>query len=261
MRNCLNICKAALAVALTLLSINSRGEVPETVEKRSLEVSGEMLRAKAVYLRAEDVDTFCDIRINGHYVGSTGNYFRRWEWDVKPFLREGANELQGIFHDAEAVSEERNAALAYPVPMSGVGFVPHLNLIRKPQFQGGWDWGPKCMYTGFAGKVELIPVNTAKPDYLRCTQDHSVKGRCTLTLVAEISSPAGGRTKVSFAVGKKVKTKTVTLVPGANTIAQQFVIKNPALWWPAGMGEQPLYTVSVLVDGHQLQKKFGLRTL
>ena len=220
-----------------------------------------MMNAEAVYLRAEDVDTFCDISVNGHYVGSTSNYFRRWEWDVKPFLRPGENVLQGVFYDAEAVSEKLNAELAYPVPMSGVGFVPHLNLIRKPQYHGGWDWGPKCMYAGFAGKVELIPVNVARLDYLRCTQDHSVQGRCTVTLRAEVTSPVGGKTRIAFAVGKKIKKKTVTLVPGANTIEQSFVIKNPALWWPAGMGEQHLYDISVSADGQKLKKKIGLRTV
>ena len=233
----------------------------QIVVSRSLEVTGEMMNAEAVYLRAEDVDTFCDISVNGHYVGSTSNYFRRWEWDVKPFLHLGENVLQGVFQDAEAVSEKLNAELAYPVPMSGVGFVPHLNLIRKPQYHGGWDWGPKSMYTGFAGKVELIPVNVAKLDYLRCTQDHSVQGRCTVTLKAEVTSPLGGKTKIAFAVGKKIKKKTVTLAPGTNTIEQSFVIKNPVLWWPAGMGEQHLYDISVSADGQKLEKKIGLRTV
>ncbi|MBR0301369.1 MAG: DUF4982 domain-containing protein [Bacteroidales bacterium] len=220
-----------------------------------------MMEAKAVYLRAEDVDTFCDISINGHYVGSTTNYFRRWEWNVKPFLHKGENVLTGVFQDAEAVSEKLNEALEYPIPMSGIGFVPHLNLIRKPIYQGGWDWGPKCMYTGFAGPLELIPVNVARVDYLRCEQDHSRRDRCVVTLRAELYSPAGGKTKVAFAVGKKIKMKTVTLAPGANTIEQRFVIKNPQLWWPAGMGGQPLYRVSVSADGQTLEKKIGLRKI
>ena len=233
----------------------------ETVITKTLEVTEEMLSARAVYLRAEDVDTFCDIRINGHSVGSTSNCFRRWEWDVKPFLKVGENVLEGVFHDAEAVSEKKNAELEYPVPMSGVGFVPHLNLIRKPQFQGGWDWGPKCMYTGFAGKVELIPANVARLDYLTCTQDHSRKGKCTVTLKAEITSPKGGTTRLSFTCGGKTKKKTVSLQPGVNTVTQDFVICRPKLWWPAGMGEQPLYEVSVSADGQKLEKKIGLRKL
>ena len=244
----------ALLFLATQLSAQSTGDIVVT---RRLEVSEPMLEARAVYLRAEDVDTFCDISINGHYIGSTSNRFRRWEWDVKEYLHMGENVLEGAFHDAEAVSEKLNAELAYPIPMSGVGLVPHLNLVRKPIYQGGWDWGPKCMFTGFAGPVNLIPVNVVRLDYLRCTQDHSVKDKCTVTLKAEITSPAGGKTKVTFAVGKKVKKKTVILVPGSNTIEQSFVIKNPVLWWPAGMGEQHLYDISVSADGQKLEKKVG----
>ena len=248
---------ASFILALGLWALPAAAQ--ETVVSQSLQVTRPMLEAKAVYLRAEDVDTFCDIRINGHFVGATTNRFRRWEWDVKPFLHEGENVLEGTFHDAEAISEQLNEALDYPIPMSGVGFVPHLNLIRKPIYQGGWDWGPACMYTGFAGPVELIPVQVARLDYLRCTQDHSVKGKCTVTLTAEITSPAGGKTTVSFSCGNKTRKKQVTLSPGVNTVTQSFVISKPKLWWPAGMGAQPLYELSVRADGQTLKKKIGLR--
>ena len=253
---------AYIIIALSFFALHLSAQSKEDIHvTERLEVSEQMLQANAIYLRAEDVDTFCDISINGHYVGSTGNRFRRWEWNVKEFLRPGDNVLEGVFHDAEAISEKLNAELAYPVPMSGVGLVPHLNLIRKPIYQGGWDWGPKCMFTGFAEPVKLIPVNVARLDYLRCTQDHSVKGKCIVTLKAELTSPAGGRTKITFAVGEKIKKKTVSLVPGVNTIEQSFTIKNPALWWPAGMGEQHLYDISISADGQTLKKKVGLRTI
>ena len=227
----------------------------------NLIVTEDMLRYKAVYLRAEDVDTFCDISINGQYVSTTSNRFRRWEWDVKPLLHAGSNTLKGVFHDAEAISEQLNDALEYPVPMSGVGFVPHLNLIRKPQYQGGWDWGPKCMYSGFAGPVELIPVNVARVDYLRCTQDHSTNGRCTVTLKAELFSPEGGTTEVVFRLGNKVRKQKVSLTIGINTIEQRFSICRPKLWWPAGMGSQYLYDASVSADGQTVRKRIGLRKI
>ena len=250
---------ASIIAALGLSALP--GAAQDTVISRTLQVSPEMLQAKAVYLRAEDVDTFCDISVNGSFVGSTGNRFRRWEWDVKEYLHPGDNVLEGVFHDAEAVSEYLNAELDYPVPMSGVGFVPHLNLIRKPIYQGGWDWGPKCMYTGFAGPVELIPVNVARLDYLRCTQDHSRKGKVTVSLHAELYSPAGGKAKIVFSCSGRSKKKTVRLVPGQNTVTHSFVISKPELWWPAGMGGQHLCKVSVSAEGQTLSKKVGLRTV
>ncbi|MBO4435150.1 MAG: DUF4982 domain-containing protein, partial [Bacteroidales bacterium] len=252
--------KKALAICLSVL-VGAGVASAQISVSRSLEVTGEMMEAKAVFLRAEDVDTFCDLSINGHFVGATSNRFRRWEWDVKPYLHEGGNVLTGVFQDAEALSEKLNAELEYPVPMSGIGFVPHLNLIRKPIYQGGWDWGPKCMFTGFAGPVELIPVNVARVDYLRCTQKHYWCGKCKVTLIAEMFSPEGGSADVEFRCGEQVKHKTVSLRPGVNSVTQSFNIRKPKLWWPAGMGEQPLYDVSVSVDGQTLEKKIGLRKI
>ena len=249
-----------LAIILSVLDLSAQ-DAGGIVHTEILSVPESAMQAKAVYLRAEDVDTFCDVSINGQYVGTTSNRFRRWEWDVKPLLRAGENELKGVFHDAEAISKQLNDALAYPVPMSGVGFVPHLNLIRKPQYHGGWDWGPKCMYAGFAGTLELIPVNVARVDYLRCTQDHSRSGKCTVTLNAELFSPEGGTTEVEFRFGKKVRRQKVQLAAGANTIEQKFSICRPILWWPAGMGAQYLYDASVSADGQTLEKKIGLRKI
>ena len=248
-------------LCLVLFPLAMAAEGRDTVIARTLEVPPGMLSAEAVYLRADCVDTFCDVSVNGHFVGSTSNYFRKWEWDVKEFLHEGSNVVEGVFHDAEAITEKLDAALPYPIPMSGVGFVPHLNLIRKPGYHGGWDWGPKCMNVGFAGELSLIPVGVARVDYLWCTQDHSRKGKCTVTLKAELFSPKGGKTKLSFYCGGKVKNKKVTLQPGTNVVSQNFVIRKPKLWWPAGMGEQPLYEVSVSADGQRLSKKIGLRTI
>ena len=250
-----------ITLFLLLCPFVAMAEGKDQIVTRTLEVSADDLLSEAVYLRLDDVDTFCDVSINGHYVGSTANRFRRYEWDVKKYLKEGSNTLTGVFHDAEAISNEKNEQLTLPIPMSGVGFVPHLNLIRKPGYHGGWDWGPKCMYSGFFGTVELIPVNKARIDYLECVQDHSVKGQCTLTLKAEVTSPKGGETVLEFNCGKKTQKLTVDLKAGKNIVSESFVIKNPKFWWPAGMGEQHLYNIGVKADGQTLNKKVGIRTV
>jgi beta-mannosidase len=65
--------------------------------------------------------------------------------------------------------------------------------------------------------------------------------------------------------GKIVTKKTIELSNGRGR--GQLEIRNPKLWWPAGMGEQPLYEVHVELlngDGKMLDaksKRIGLRTL
>ncbi|MCF0172479.1 MAG: hypothetical protein HUJ91_01910, partial [Bacteroidales bacterium] len=149
---------------------------------RSFTLTEADLKHKAVYLRAEDVDTFCDIEINGQKVGSTTNRFRRWEWDVRPLLKVGENTISGYFHSAEIMTEIRSAQYAEPYPMSEVGLVPDINLIRKPACHGGWDWGPCQMVTGFAGTLCLIPTDVARIDYVMCDQMHRSAKRCDVTV-------------------------------------------------------------------------------
>ena len=61
--------KKALAVCLLMLVGAAVASAQLTVSK-SLKVTEEMMEAKAVFLRAEDVDTFCDISINGQFMPS-----------------------------------------------------------------------------------------------------------------------------------------------------------------------------------------------
>ena len=60
---------------------------------RTFDADAKLLAGKRVVLRLEDVDTFATIWINGKEVGRTGNRFLRYEFDVKPFLKEGKNEI------------------------------------------------------------------------------------------------------------------------------------------------------------------------
>lgn len=229
---------------------------------RSFTLSADDLRHNALYLQASDVDTFCDILVNGTLVGSTTNRFRLWEWDVLPLLHEGENTIEGRFRSSEIESEKRAAALEYPIPLiEGIGKVPHINLIRKPTCHGGWDWGLTQMVTGFCGPVSLVAADAAKVDYVYCDQDHSKKGRVGVKVTVEATSPKGGASTMRIAFDGRTITRKVTLKPGKNIFTADFVVKNPKLWWPSGMGSQPLYPLSVTVDKSTLEKKIGLRTI
>lgn len=232
------------------------------IYRRSFILDASFLGHEAIYLRAEDVDTFCDISINGHKIGTSTNRFRRWEWDITPFLREGENVIEGYFHSAEKKSEEISREIPYPVPLAeNLGRVPHINLIRKPTCHGGWDWGPCQMVTGFAGKVMLIPADVARIDYVMCDQDFSVEGRCTVTVNVEVTSPKGGKTVLKVDLGGRRKTRQVDIVPGRNVLSLPVTVKDPELWWPNGMGSQNLYDLTVSVGESTVKKKIGLRKI
>lgn len=228
---------------------------------RTFTVDETFLRHAAIYLRAEDVDTFCDISINGHKVGSTTNRFRRWEWDVKPYLKAGENVIEGYFRSAEKECERVAAGYGYPMPMSEVGLVPDINTVRKPACHGGWDWGPCQMVTGFAGPLELLAVDAARIDYVYCEQDFSRRGRVGVKVNVDVTSPAGGAATLDIRFAGQKKSRKVRLAAGKNTVTTDFTVRNPRLWWPNGMGEQYLYPLEVAIDGQKVSKKIGLRQL
>ena len=235
------------------------GQADWTAE-RTFNVPAALLAKQSVCLRLEHVDTFCEIRVNGAKVGETGNRFRRYEFDVKPFLVPGKNTVTALFRSAERISEERGAALAFPLPIVDNGLVDHINLLRKPACHGGWDWGIAMMVTGFAGPVRIIGTDTARIDYVYTAQKHR-PGACDVTVTAEVTSPSGGDATLAVTLGGARADIPVKLAPGANRVTTDLTIDRPALWWPSGAGPQPLYDLTVSIGEDTLTRRIGLRTI
>jgi beta-mannosidase len=140
------------------------------------------------------------------------------------------------------------------------GLVKHINLIRKPACNGGWDWGIALMVSGFAGKTQLIGSDLARIDYVYCDQRHQ-PGRCTVTVNADVTSPQGCDTELTVVLGDSKAQVPVKLTPGANRVSAEVTVEQPRLWWPAGSGEQALYDLSVTVGDSSLTRHLGLRTI
>ena len=208
---------------------------------RTFTADASLLGEKSVILRLEDVDTFCTLYLNGHRLGETDNRFRRWEFDVKPYLKDGENTLKGVFADAEKrVSDLRTSS---PVVWQDTrwmnGRVPGMCHIRKPQCHSGWDWGICQMVVGFCGDVKLI-AGDWRIDYVY-TEQHFNKDRshCDLDVIVELTDADGSRSAVT------------------NRVA----INRPRLWWPNGQGEQYLTPWTVEVRGRKISGRTGLREI
>ncbi|MBE6382937.1 MAG: hypothetical protein E7049_08010 [Lentisphaerae bacterium] len=203
---------------------------------RTFAVDAAFLAHREIILRLEDCDTFCTVKVNGHAVGTTGNRFRRYDFDVKPFLREGDNCIEGLFRSPVAVADERRKAYGRDYPMTNVQWAKNQALIRKPACHGGWDWGPEVESIGFCGTVKLMASSRPRIDYVHTSQSFSDDlAHCTLTVFADMSD--------------------------GSTVTNRVEIDNPPLWWPNGEGEQNLYEYTVDVNGEKLTRRIGLRKL
>ena len=224
---------------------------------RGFTADAALLACEAVLLRCEGLDTLAEISLNGAAVGQADNMHRIWEYDVKALLREGENRIEIRF--SSPTKYIREAYAENPADGSSdamVGFP----LLRKAHCMFGWDWGPRLPDAGIWREISLIGVDTARIRDVLVLQEHE-EGRVTLRVQTHVTRFSADVTAVRVAVtGPDGRVFT-----GAGEDCE-IVIDAPQLWWPAGFGEQPLYTVSVglsaggaALDGWS--RRIGLRTM
>ena len=230
------------------------------IYKRAFQVSNDLLQRDRVLLRCEGLDTLAAIKINGKEIGRADNMFRVWEFDVKSALRSGENEIEITFASPFPYMKERKAQ--QPEKMKDRAW------LRKEPCQFGWDWGPTLVTCGIYKNIGLVAFDTARLSDVLILQDHSQKDRVELQVqvAAETARAAALRAVVTVRDNQKeVGSAEVALAEGKG--CGTLTIKEPKLWWPAGMGEHPLYVVETrLLDSagnllDQSVKRIGLRTL
>lgn len=205
-----------------------------------------------VILRCEGLDTLCDIYINGVHVAYTDNMHRTYEFNVTDLLKDGENLISIRFYSADAyVREEQKKDMQYE-PWHCTEGAGHL---RKAHCMMGWDWGPRLPDAGIWRNIELVILDSARMTDFHIVQRHE-DGKVYVTPFVEADREAETVVRLTTPDG------TIYEIP-AN---EETEIANPELWWPNGLGEQPLYMVeaSILEQGKvvdKAKKRIGLRTL
>lgn len=242
--------------------------------RRTLDVSAAMLTRGHLDLVFDGLDTFATVTVNGRQAIVADNAHRRWRADVKPLLREGANEIVVTF--ASPIKALQPMVLAEKNPLPGeydsaFGDEPKGKqtspYIRKPKYNYGWDWGPRIVNIGIWHEARIEAWDDARIDRLRVEQDalNDAEARLSvkLDIVADTSGPVPVRVRVTGRDGKAVTVEQrVTLAPGSNAVAIPLTVADPKRWQPVGYGEQPLYRVDVDVAGaDKADRRIGLRTV
>jgi len=225
--------------------------------RRSFSLSAEDLTADEAILRCEGLDTLAHVFVNGEKLGDADNMHRTWEWDALGLLREGENEIRVVFDSPlRYVAAANEKEPCWQSSDCTPGF-PHL---RKVHCQFGWDWGPRLPDAGIWRDMELQLVRGGRVPHVLILQEHA-PGKVTLRIAPELELRGEVRS---------AETRIRVLSPDGKTCeanaAGTVVIDDPQLWWPAGYGAQPLYTVTVslMVNGAEADVwtgRIGLRTL
>ncbi|MCE5200708.1 MAG: sugar-binding domain-containing protein [Armatimonadota bacterium] len=215
------------------------------------------------YIEFEGLDTFAAVLLNGEVIGTTENMFIAHSFDV----------TGRIHHDAENVLEVRLsptlAASKIDVNQYRYRYGAMRIGARKMQCSFGWDWTPRLIGAGIWRSVRVISYDRLSIGGVRVSSE--VKGdSANVWLTTEIENSSGGSVDavVSVAIagnGSRETMDVTTTVPvGGKTIDAVLSVPNPKLWWPNGLGEQPMYRaiVSLLCDGAAVdvaEQPFALR--
>ncbi|MFO1450300.1 MAG: glycoside hydrolase family 2 protein [Opitutaceae bacterium] len=221
------------------------------------------LRAEEVVeLVADGLDTVATVMLNGQEVARTENMFVGYRWDVKALLRPGRNRLHLRFGSAMKYIREHDG---FTPPQEFNDPVGNCVRIRKQQCQFGWDWGPRFVTAGVWRDLRLEGWSGNRLSGVRLGQEHGRSG-VTVSVQPEWTRPAA-TAGVAYQVNLSFQGSVVASVTDTDVGQLRLSVAEPQLWWPAGQGAQPLYTlelVALRADGTEcgrLQRRIGLRTL
>jgi len=109
--------------------------------KTTFKIENKTLSKKHLELNFKGLDTYAKVFLNDSLILKSNNAFRKYNIDVKPLLK-AQNELKIVFESTNTSEEKAKTKLPYELPEGNRIFT------RKPQFQYGWDWGPKYNTSG-----------------------------------------------------------------------------------------------------------------
>jgi beta-mannosidase len=187
------------------------------------------------------LDTVATVELNGAVLGETANMHRRYRFDATAALRAGANRLAVRFAAPYGYAERMRAELgdrpgAYPEPY---------HFIRKMACNFGWDWGPTLVTAGIWRPLGLESWSGARLAEVRPIATGA--GRVVVHATLDRLGTAPGPDELTLTA--RVAGRTITVPAREDTIVAELQVDSPALWWPRGYGDQPLYELDVTLDG------------
>lgn len=222
------------------------------VYQRAFTVTEAQLAHAHVELVCEGLDTLAHVSLNGREIAFADNMHITWVWDVKEQLHAGENTLE-IRFDSPILYCAKKAEEAPGWESSDA--TPGFRHLRKAHCMFGWDWGPRLPDAGIWRPIFLRTWDAARLKNALILQAHH-DGVVDVTIRPEIAGESAWSAEITAPDGE------VLTLPGTTAAEQVITIEHPQLWWPNGLGKQPLYRVTVrLATGDTRVWRIGLRTM
>ena len=221
------------------------------------------LAGRKLLLTLEGVNYAAEVWLNGKRLGDMRGAFQRGQFDV---------QLAQCNALAILVSPPPHPGIAHEQSISaGVGENGGLQALDGPTFiaSEGWDWipGVRDRNTGLWQKVTLEATGDLRIGDVQVVTTLPLPDRSSaevkVTVPVENLSAQPVATTIAASFDGLAASREVTLPPGSSEVALAPVtVKNPALWWPNGMGEPVLHKMHVTVGNSDAKDvRFGIREI
>ncbi|MCL2665615.1 MAG: beta-mannosidase [Defluviitaleaceae bacterium] len=228
----------------------------------------------------ESLDMHADIFLNGVYLGHHASAHFPFRMDVKEFINNGDNILLiRLTTGLEYINDLDISEVNYAVCIEANNGCPERGdmrraFLRKPTYVFGWDWCPRIGTVAISGNVY---INSHQYGAIRHVgiETVSIGKKAVVKTIVEIElldtlQTADADLSICFSyngnIAAKAKLNDILIGAGTNYITSEIEINNAEIWWPNGMGDQPLYDVEVVLEcmgGTDKYRpfKYGIRTV
>ncbi len=223
-------------------------------------LDADALAKKHIEIAFYGLDTLCDVYVNGDRVLYADNMHKIWRADIKNAARLGENTVRLHFYSpSEYIARKNKEHFLFS---ANVGFtLGGIGHIRKSSCMFGWDWGPILPDMGLYRDV-IVEAYDVRMESVQIRQNHET-GRVTLSVEPVLISAEKGDTVSVTLTDPDGASAEYPVSPDGKT---EITVDAPKLWWPNGLGDQPLYRMDFHVirngmEEHTVTKHIGLRTL
>ncbi len=237
-------------------------------------LTADMAKKQNILMEFDGLDTYADVFVNDQLVLSADNMFRTWTANVKNQLKQGENQVRILLKSPIFIGLQKQEILGFGLPagndqsvLGGLGNNLVSMYTRKAGYHFGWDWGPRLVTSGIWRNVLLKAWDNQKIENIHVVQKTLATKSALLKAELEISADQAGKQELSINVNNiPASNQSINLQKGTHIYTVDFEIKNPKLWWPNGLGEQVLYTITAVLGNNQAVSdsktvKTGLRTI
>jgi beta-mannosidase len=212
---------------------------------------------KRLTLTFDGVDDRCKVWLNGKLLGGAAGMFNRFSFDVTDCALSGQTNHLAVWI-ARMPEELVPMLLGSDGPNNGPIYgladrARHLLKNFKTPGSMGFDWSVNLWTLGIWRDVRVEATGPAKILWTRVESKVDRENtHATIHASLDVDSAVDGQWSAMFRLSGHganiLQTVPALLRKGRNTILAELPLNRPALWWPNGQGDQPLYTLDASIQ-------------